>query len=82
MTLYSDNSEVNPELKDASVGIIRGSENDKYNLIIYGFEESNEGDYQCVTLHGGKTGTHTVSVMLQISKLKHYEYFDLLFKIS
>lgn len=66
LTSYSDNSKVNPALKD--VGIIRGSENGNYSLIIYGFEESNAGAYQCVKSNG-KNVMHAVTVKLQISKL-------------
>ncbi|VDI10944.1 Hypothetical predicted protein [Mytilus galloprovincialis] len=67
LTSYSDNSKVNPAVK--GVGISRGRENGKYNLIIYGFEESNEGVYQCLTLNDGKPVIHTFNFMLQINKL-------------
>lgn len=66
LTSYSDNSKVNPALKD--VVIIGGRSNGEYNLFIYSFEESKEGAYQCLTLDDGKHVLHTVNVMLQISK--------------
>lgn len=66
LTVYSENSKINPALNN--VGIIRGSANGELNLIIYDFEESNEGTYQCITLTDGKLVMYTMNVMLQISK--------------
>lgn len=66
LTSYSDNNAVNPAVKD--VGIVRGRANGEYNLIVYGFEESNEGTYQCITVYDGKPVMYAVNVLLQISK--------------
>ncbi|CAG2254812.1 unnamed protein product [Mytilus edulis] len=66
LTSYSDNSVVNPAVKD--VGIITGREHGEYNLIIYGFVESNEGAYQCSTLNDGQPVLRAFNVKLQIRK--------------
>lgn len=65
-TTYNEHSAINPAVKD--VEIIRSIENGEFNLIIYGFNESNEGAYQCLTLNEGKHVMHDFNVLLQISK--------------
>lgn len=65
-TSYSNNFNVNPAVKD--IEIMRGSTNGVSYLIIYGFNESNEGVYQCTTTNEGKLVMHDIDVMLQISK--------------
>lgn len=66
MTPYSSNGNVNGKIK--GIDIIGDIDNFESSLVIYGFNESNEGAYQCATVNDGKPVTKDFTVILQNSE--------------
>ncbi|XP_076109013.1 opioid-binding protein/cell adhesion molecule-like [Mytilus galloprovincialis] len=63
LNTYSDKETVSSKVK--GIGIIGDSANGEYTLIIYGFDEPNEGLYQCSAVFDKKPIMYAFEVLLQ-----------------
>lgn len=66
MTPYSSNGKVNDQVK--GIDIIEDNENGESSLVIYGFNESKDGAYQCVTVNEGIPVNKDFILILQNSE--------------
>lgn len=63
MSLYADNENINPEIR--GIGITGDNDNGEYNLVIYNFNKSNEGNYKCSTVQNGTAVQHNFELTLE-----------------
>ncbi|VDH95494.1 Hypothetical predicted protein [Mytilus galloprovincialis] len=66
LRVYADNEKINPKIR--GIGITGDNDNGEYNLVIYNFNKSNEGNYKCSTVQNGTAVQQNFELTLEHGK--------------